>query len=168
MNIRRMSFISALVILSATFHINQAVAQDDRDAVLNEIEQARSIGQEQWKQLVALNLTLSEQEAGGFWPVYDEYRSAMAKVNDRLLTLITDYADSFNSNSLTDKEAKRLVEEYLSIQEQEVKTKKKYLKKFQKVLPAKKVMLFYQIDNKMMSMIKAGIALEVPLVSEVD
>jgi len=34
------------------------------------------------KQLIALNLPLTETEATKFWPVYDQYAADMAKHND--------------------------------------------------------------------------------------
>jgi hypothetical protein len=42
--------------------------------------------------------------------------------------------------------------------------KKRYVKRFQDVLPPKKLARFFQIDNKMDAFINAAIAKEVPLV----
>ena len=156
-------FALVLILFSALLQINLAFAQDDREAILKQIEEARSVGQADWKEIVALNLTLSETEASGFWPLYDDYRAAMVTLNDRLVKLITEYADSYVSNGLTEDKAKALIKEYLSIKEKEVNIRKKFLKKFYKVLPAQKVMVFYQIENKLTSLINAALALEIPL-----
>src|SRR5690349_2456238 len=44
------------------------------------------------KQLIALNVSLTETEATQFWPVYDQYAADMSKVYDEFYALIKDYA----------------------------------------------------------------------------
>src|SRR5262245_54822987 len=63
------------------------------------------------KALVAVNLTLTDQEAAGFWPVYDEYQGELIGVNDRLLKIIQEY--TANLKTMTDARALELTEQYL-------------------------------------------------------
>ena len=44
------------------------------------------------KLVVAMNMNLSDKEAKGFWPVYESYQSDIARVNQRLGQLISNYA----------------------------------------------------------------------------
>lgn len=129
-----------------------------------QIELTRWSIQSERKATVASNLQLSEQESKGFWPLYDDYRAAMGKVGERTIKLITDYADAYTKNNLSNDQALQMVNDYLSIETDKLKVKKRYLKRFQDVLPPKKLARFFQIDNKMDAFINATIAKEVPLV----
>lgn len=152
-----------LIFCFATFHAGPSLAQSDQKAILEQIETSRTIGQERWRELVDLNMQLSEEEADSFWPIYDKYSAEMVKLNDRLLKLITSFADSYNSKDLTDETAKKLIQEHFAIQKQKLKIQEKYNIKFQKVLPPKRVMRFIQVDNKLNALVDAGLALQIPL-----
>jgi hypothetical protein len=112
--------------------------------------------------VVAANLGLTEAEGKTFWPLYRDYRTDMAKLGDRLSDLIVDYAKNYDT--LTDEQAKKMVTEFLAIQKDEVSTKQAWVPKFEKVLPAKKVARFFQIENKLDLLVRLAIAQDVPLV----
>jgi len=65
---------------------------------------------------------------------------------------------------MTDDKAKRLTDEYLSIQQAEVKLQSSYVPKLNKALPATKVARYLQIENKIRAVIKYDLAATVPLV----
>ena len=46
------------------------------------------------KLLVGANMALTETEAKAFWPVYDAYQADLAKLNQRTVKMISDYAAS--------------------------------------------------------------------------
>ena len=110
-----------------------------------------------------MNLELTDAESKAFWPVYDEYWVQMKKIGDREVVLIEDFAKHYNYESLTDEKAEEMLKELLSIMKDENKLKKKYVKKFMKVLPAKKVLRYYQIENKMDAVINFDLAATIPL-----
>jgi hypothetical protein len=60
--------------------------------------------------------------------------------------------------------AKPLLKEWFSIRKDELKIKDKYRSKLQKVLPADKVLRFFQIDNRLDLAAKMKLAEQVPLV----
>src|SRR5512147_2988391 len=64
------------------------------------------------KLLVAANMELTESEAKGFWPVYEDYQKELQKINQRLLKLLNDYAADYKTNSVSDEKAKKLTDEY--------------------------------------------------------
>jgi hypothetical protein len=128
----------------------------------SEIEVTRADIQADRKTIVADNLPLTDAQAAAFWPIYQEYRGEMGKLGDRMVKLITDYAKSYDS--LTDEQATALMAEYIAIQKDAVKVKDKYVSRFNKVIPAKSVMRFYQIENKLDTIIQLGVVAEVPLV----
>jgi hypothetical protein len=69
---------------------------------------------------------------------------------------------------MTDDKAKAMVDEMMTIQQQEFKVRKSYLPKFRKALPEIKVARFLQIENQMDAIIKIGLVESVPLVASAD
>lgn len=116
------------------------------------------------KLLVATNMGMTESEAAAFWPVYDAYQKELAVLNGRTRTLITNYAELYNQEAVTDDKAKQLLDEALAIEGAELDLRKSYVSKFGKVLPASKVARYYQIENKIRSAVKADLAGAIPLV----
>jgi hypothetical protein len=115
------------------------------------------------KLVVAANMALTEAEAKGFWPLYEEYQKELHSINDRLAMVIVSYSRDHAANSLTDAKAKALLDRYLAVEEAEVKMKKAFVPKLARVLPGLKVARYMQIENKIRALVKYEIAGEVPL-----
>lgn len=115
------------------------------------------------KLLVAANMSLTDAEAKNFWPVYDGYQKELQTLNDRLKKTIQNYADGYNANTLTDKTAKKLIDEVTAIDESEVKMRKSYATKLAKVLPGKKVARYLQIESKVRAVVRYELAAGIPL-----
>jgi predicted outer membrane protein len=116
------------------------------------------------KLVVAANMELTESEAKGFWPIYDEYQKDLQKLNQRIATLLDSYADDFRKKSLTDDKAKKLINDAVAIDQAEADLKSAYASKLSKVLPMRKVLRYLQIENKIRALVKYDIASGVPLV----
>jgi predicted outer membrane protein len=116
------------------------------------------------KLVVATNMELTESEAKTFWPVYDEYQKDLQNINRRIAGLLDRYAADFQSKSLTDEKAKKLIEEALAIEQSEADLKSTYAPKLGKALPVIKVARYLQIENKIRAVIKYDLAQGVPLV----
>lgn len=116
------------------------------------------------KLLVATNMELTESEAKGFWPIYDQYQKDLQKINQRIVALLDSYADDYRNKSLTDEKAKKLINEALAIEQAEADLKSTYAPKLSKVLPVRKVARYLQIENKIRAVVKYDIASGVPLV----
>jgi hypothetical protein len=114
------------------------------------------------KLLVSEEMELTEKEANAFWPVYESYQKDLQKVNDRTLALIKEYAEHYKT--MTDAVAKKLLDDMLKIEADRQNLRKSYLPNFQKVLPAKKVARYYQIENKIEAVVKYELAKAIPLV----
>lgn len=114
------------------------------------------------KLLVSTNMGLSEEEKSAFWPVYDEYQDKLGKLNQRTVALIKEYADSFDS--MTDAKAGELLDEFLSIEEDTLALKQKYIPEFEAVLSKRKVVRYYQIEEKVKSIINYELVDQIPLV----
>lgn len=114
------------------------------------------------KALIAVNLGLSDEESGVFWPIYDRYERELAEIRRRLAAVIDEYAQNFAQ--LTDAQAHDLVQRYLAVESDRSALRQSYLQEFSGVLPGKKVMRFYQMENKMDAVIRYQIAATIPVV----
>jgi cob(I)alamin adenosyltransferase len=109
-------------------------------------------------------MELTEAEAKNFWPIYEDYQKDLQKINERLIQALHSYAADYNNKSMTNEKAKKLTDEYLSIEQAEVKLKSSSVPKLSKALPATKVARYLQIENKIRAVIKYDLAATVPLV----
>ena len=116
------------------------------------------------KLVVAMNMELTESEAKGFWPIYDQYQKDLQKINQRIANLLESYADDYRGKSLTDEKAKKLIDEATAIDQAEAGLKSAYAPKLSKALPWIKVARYLQIENKIRAVVKYDIASGVPLV----
>lgn len=128
----------------------------------DQMEVTREAAKANKKLIVSDNMNLTEEEAVNFWSVYDEYQQALRGVNERIGKAIKEYAENYNS--LSDEKAKSLLDETMSIEEDRLKLQRSYIAKFSKVLPAKKVARYYQVENKLYSIVKFDLARGIPLV----
>jgi hypothetical protein len=62
--------------------------------------------------------------------------------------------------------ARTLLDEFLAIEEAELKLKRAYVPKLTKVLPESKVARYLQIEHKIRAIVKYELAAQVPLVGE--
>ncbi len=150
-----------LAVLSAP--VQAAEADGSAELLQQETKMTIAAIEVQRKAVLMASLHLASDDTA-FWKVYNAYREAMAKVTDRRVAIIQDYADLYRSASVTDKAAKSLIGRYLKNQEDQVKVKRTFQHKFSKVLSGKKMARFYQVDHRMDLMVDMEIAQGVPLV----
>jgi hypothetical protein len=128
----------------------------------DEEEVVKSMLQTGKKAIIADNMQFTESESQAFWPVYNEFQQAKTKLNEKTIKLINEYL--LNYDSLTDDKAGAIIRDLMAIEKDRVDLKSSYLPKFSKILPAKKVARYYQIENKIEAIVKYELAKEVPLV----
>lgn len=116
------------------------------------------------KLVVAANMQLTEDEAKGFWPVYEAYQKDLQGINQRLIGTIKRYADAYKKGPVTDEAAKKLINEAIAIEDSEVKLKRSYVPRLEKVIPGMKVARYIQIENKIRAIGKYELAAQIPLV----
>ena len=111
-----------------------------------------------------MNLQLTDTEAAAFWPVYDRYQAELRAVQDRLLGVIDAYSAEFGK--LSDEKARKLVEDYLAVEKDRAELRSAYLAPIAESLPGKKVMRFYQIENKIDAVLRYELAASIPVVEQ--
>lgn len=114
------------------------------------------------KLFVAENMQLTEAEAKAFWPVYKQYQDELFLLRTRTVKLIKDYADAYEQ--MNNPTAKKLLDEYMTIESLGLKLRQAYLPKFRKVLPESKAARYYQIENKIQAALIYELAANIPLV----
>ena len=151
-----------LVVLAAVVIVPTGVLAQDKPADNTQVllDKVRA----DKKLVVATNLNLTEEEAKGFWPVYEAYQKDLQQLNGRLDKTIKAYAAAYNKGSVSNETAKQLLDEVLAIEEGEVKLKRAYVPKLEKVVPMPKVARYLQIENKIRAAVKNELAGGIPLV----
>jgi hypothetical protein len=114
------------------------------------------------KKVIAGNLPLTETEATKFWPLYDQYVAEMTKHNDEFYSLIKNYAA--NQKTMTDAQATTMISRWAEIQVAQAQTRQKYIPLIEKVMPARKAALFFQIDRRLYALLDMQVSWELPLI----
>ena len=110
---------------------------------------------------IAYNMKFTQEEKEKFWPLYREYRDAMAKVGDKRMAVIVEYAEHLETMSET--KARELLDRSFAVQKETLKVRQKYAGKFRRILPATKVVRLMQIEHRMDTQVDMKIAEGVPL-----
>jgi len=152
-----MKFVTRLIMLALFLLPMHTMAADEDDTR----ELAREAIQANKKLVVAANMNLNVNEKEGFWAVYEDYQKDLEKILERTVALIEEFAVNFET--LSEKKATELLNTHLKIEADTVKLKKSYVSKFQKVLPAQKVVRYYQIENKIEAIIDYDLVDKIPL-----
>ena len=134
--------------------ISQEKPADNMQIVLEKVRADKKL-------LVAENMQLAEAEAKAFWPVYDQYQDELFLLRARTVKLIKDFADAYEK--MTNETAKKLMDEFITIENLGPKLRQAYLPKFRKVLPEVKVVRYYQIENKINAALMYELAKNIPL-----
>jgi hypothetical protein len=143
---------------------------DDAPPIVNEkfsnlapaIKMLRAdLGQDR-RDIVAASMLLTPTEGQTFWPLYDQYRAEEHKLGDRKVRLISDFIA--NRDSMSEEQAAKLVTDALAIEKAKIGVKEDYVSKMSKVLPARTVARFFQIDNKLDVVVEAQLAARIPLI----
>jgi uncharacterized membrane-anchored protein YhcB (DUF1043 family) len=135
--------------------LSQEKPADNMQIVLEKIRADKKL-------FVAENMQLTEAEAKAFWPVYDQYQDELFLLRARTAKLIKDFSDAYEK--MTNETAKKLMDEYITIETLGPKLRQNYLPKFRKVLPEVKVVRYYQIENKINAVLIYELAKNIPLV----
>jgi hypothetical protein len=115
------------------------------------------------KLIVAKYMDLTEAEAKKFWPVYEDYQKDLQKGNERLRGLLESYAADYRNKSLTDEKAKKLLDEWIAIDQEEGKRRSAFSPKVLQALPVKKAARYLQIENEYRILLRYELARTVPL-----
>ena len=146
--------LAALVALAVPVAAAQTV-KETLDLTREAIENQRRV-------LVAGAIPLTDAEAKDFWPLYDGYEQKRRPIDERANRLVADFLAS--AATLTDAQAKTMLAEALELDERRLALRREYMERMGKAIPPRKLVRFFQIENKLDSVVRADVARQVPLV----
>ena len=113
-------------------------------------------------EILGKTMALDSTQAAAFWPVYKLYEAELQTVNNDRLAIIQDMAEQFDS--IDDAKAKALLDRQMVFEEKRLALAKKYKDEMLKVLPAKTVARFFQVDSRLNKLAELAVASDIPLV----
>ena len=136
---------------------NPVAAQQVRD----ETKLTYQVLTEEWTNLIGGALDLTEEEAAGFWPLYEEYGAAKGELWNRRIDVIKIFLGAYKD--MSPEMSRILLDQTFSIERQMLELEMDYAEKFDDVLPPNKVTRLFQAENKLETAMMMEIAKDVPL-----
>jgi Spy/CpxP family protein refolding chaperone len=121
-------------------------AQDQEPNIDSTIAMARANMRADRTTLITTGMNFNDKEGAAFWPLYQQYEYERSRVDDRRAAVIKQYTQKYPN--LTDAEGKSMAEQMFDCESRLAELKKKYYKKFNKVLPALTVAKFFQLERR--------------------
>jgi hypothetical protein len=149
--------ILAFAALAAFAVAAPALAQsqnDENQVVISQIQTDK-------RAVVLRGLQLTDAQSSAFIPIYDEYQAERKKLADRSVDLLNKFVSNYDS--MTDDAARGILKDWFGIEDERISLLKKYAKRFEKALPATKVLRFVQIENKLDTLIELEAVRAIPL-----
>jgi len=113
------------------------------------------------KKIIAASMPLTETEATKFWPVYDQYITDITKPYDEFYGAVKDFVGK--QKTMSDAEATAFMKRWGQLLVQIAQTRQRYIPIVEKVLPAKKAAVFFQIDRRLYSLLELQVVTEMPI-----
>jgi hypothetical protein len=152
---------TATVLLSLVPLSRISASQNDEANLDSSIETLRADLRADKVTIITDAMKFTDSESKIFWPIYRKYEADLAKVNDGRVALIKSYAEKYES--MTDADAKALIDQSLDFESRRTGVKRKYAAEFQKAgLPALTVAKFLQLEHRLDLMMDLQIASRLP------
>lgn len=121
-------------------------AQDHEPTIDSTIAVVRANMQADRTTLITAGMNFNDKDGAAFWPIYKQYEYERSRLDDDRVVVIKEYTQKYPK--LTDAQAQAMAEKMLDCDSRLAELKKKYYKKFNKVLPALTVAKFFQLDRR--------------------
>jgi hypothetical protein len=109
-------------------------------------------------------MEFSDADGEKFWPIYREFDVERAKLGDRRVAMLKEYAANFDK--LSNEKAKAMSDEYFKLRDDELGLAKTYFKKVEKALGSNSAARFTQVMNQINLLIDVQTAANVPLIGK--
>jgi hypothetical protein len=113
------------------------------------------------KSLVLDALDLTPDQRAALLPIFDTYLEEMAQIDNELVSLIKEFLAKYKS--ISDADAAVLLDKATSLSQKELDVRRKYLAKFGEVLPPRKTLRLWQVENKRDTIVDAQLVKDIPL-----
>jgi len=112
--------------------------------------------------IIAKNVTLTEEQAARFWPVYQNYQKEQNAIMDEQLRGIQSYVDTYQT--LDDSTALGLINAHLDRDVKMAALRQTWFAEFLKVLPARVAGRVMQIDRRLSLAHQVQFTSKIPLI----
>jgi len=127
---------------------------DDTQVLISQIQTDK-------RKVVLQTLALTDAQVAAFTPIYDQYQAEMKSLFERGSANLDRFAANFGS--MTDDAAGAILKDALKIRDDRNAVMRKYVKKFDKVLPTTKVLQWAQVENKLNTLLDMQAAVIIPI-----
>jgi hypothetical protein len=121
-------------------------AQDQEPNIDSTIAVVRANMRADRAALITTGMNFNDKDGAAFWPIYQQYEYERSRLDDRRAGVIKQYTQKFPN--LTDADAKAMAGQMFDCESRLAELKKKYYKKFNKVLPGLTVTKFFQLERR--------------------
>jgi hypothetical protein len=135
-------------------------AQDQEPTIDSAIAVARANMQAGKTAVITTAMNFNDKEGAAFWPIYQQYDYERARLDDGRVAVIKQYTQKYPN--LSDTQAKAMADQMLDCESRLAELKKKYYKKFNRVLPALTVTKFFQLEHRVDLMMDMQIESSLP------
>lgn len=158
---KKLIYVASIVLFFASFSLSiESNAQSNKE----EVDFIQSIFGMEKKAAVARFLGLGPNDP--FWALYDEYETQRKALGAERIKAIEEYAKVYGS--MQDADYDKVVANMNSLKKRNDKLIDTYYKKIKKASGAKLAAQFYQIEEYILSEIRAGILGALPFIGELD
>ena len=113
--------------------------------------------------IIGKTMAFDAAQAAAFWPLYKQYETERQALGNERLAVIQDLAEHFET--LNDAKAKGLLERSFAIEDKRLALERKWKDEMLKVLPAKTVARFFQVETRLNNLINLEVSSKIPLVN---
>jgi len=121
-------------------------AQEQQPSIDSAIEVARADMRADKATVITATMNFNDKDGAAFWPIYRQYERERSMLDDGRVGVIKEYTQKYPD--LSDSEAKAMAERMFDYDSRLAALKKRYFKKFNKVLPALTVTKFFQLERR--------------------
>ena len=127
---------------------------DDTQVLISQIQTDK-------RAVVLSTLQLTDAQVAEFTPLYDEFQAKMKQIMTRGSDVVNKFAANYGS--MTDDAAKDIMKEFFKVRRDRNELIEDYAKKFQRKLPATKVLQWVQVENKLNTLLDLQAAAVIPI-----
>lgn len=113
------------------------------------------------EQLIALVMFFDEADSAKFWPIYEQYRAELDKLNASAASSMDDYVR--NNGRLTELQADHIVHNQTHFQSERAALLDKYYGKFKAALGPVTAARFFEAENQLLSLTDLQLSSKLPV-----
>ena len=154
--------LSAVVILMSVSAL--CASQESAETRMEEtVAMVRGFMEHEREVMIEEELRLTDDEAEGFWPIYNRYRREIQALLDRYTEeVIAPFVE--NRGTLSDDLAQQVVDGYFATEKDILAIREAYVSEFTEVISLQKTARFYQMENRIDTVADLSVMREFPLI----